>query len=76
MRAHYGIAALLAFTACVREPEAGTESASAELGVVPASEIAKWKRVTTSTLPDPRFSQAVALDETRGVLVMFGGMAG
>jgi hypothetical protein len=75
MRAHYGVVALLTFAACVQQPGEATESASSALGVVPASEIAQWKRVGSTTLPSPRVGQAVALDEVQGVLVMFGGLS-
>jgi MYXO-CTERM domain-containing protein len=73
MRAHCVVVALMAFPACIDAPGDSTESASSHLN---AAETAQWTRVGNSTLPEARFGQAVALDETRGVLVMFGGVAG
>jgi MYXO-CTERM domain-containing protein len=50
------------------------ESSHAALGVIPASEVATWTRVAPPALsPDPRFLQTAAFEETRKVLVMFGG---
>jgi MYXO-CTERM domain-containing protein len=46
------------------------------LGTVPASEVATWKKYGAGTVPDERYLQSVAFDETRKVLVMFGGMTG
>ena len=43
------------------------------LGKVPSSEVATWQKVGGSSNPDGRFLQAVAWDEKRGVVVMFGG---
>lgn len=59
-------------------PENGTsvESARAALGKVPASEVATWQRVGSSNSPDAGYLQAVAFDEARKVVVVFGGMSG
>jgi MYXO-CTERM domain-containing protein len=56
----------------VDNPQDTPESVSLRLG----TETAQWKRIAGTTLPDGRYGQALALDETRGVLVMFGGLAG
>jgi len=53
------------------------ESSRAGLGTVPANESATWTRFDPRPgSPDPRYLQAAAFDETRKVLVMFGGIAG
>lgn len=75
-QAHYPIAALLTFAACTEQSREPPERVSSALGVVPATETAQWKRVGSATLPDGRYGQASALDEARGVLVMFGGVTG
>ncbi|HEY5283873.1 MAG TPA: kelch repeat-containing protein, partial [Polyangia bacterium] len=49
------------------------ESARVALGKVPTSEVAIWKKVGASDIPDGRYLQAVAFDEARKVVVMFGG---
>jgi hypothetical protein len=48
------------------------------LGTVPASEIATWTRVSAPVplTPTPRYLQSAAFDETRNVLVVFGGWGG
>jgi N-acetylneuraminic acid mutarotase len=46
------------------------------LGPVPASEVATWKKLGAGTVPDERYLQSVAFDETRKLLVMFGGLTG
>jgi len=40
---------------------------------VPTTEIATWQRMGSVTTPEGRFLQAVAFDEKRKVVVMFGG---
>ena len=77
------LATLLLLAACCENdpgnaPASGTESSHAALGKVPASEVATWTlhAAKTSTSPDPRYLQAVAFDEARRVLVMFGGISG
>ena len=54
------------------------ESSHSALGTVPATESATWTRVgaPTSPTPNPRYLQSAAFDETRKVLVMFGGRSG
>jgi hypothetical protein len=53
----------------------GLRSSRSALGVVPASESATWTRVGPPDLaPASRYLQAAAFDETRKVLVMFGGL--
>jgi hypothetical protein len=71
---------LLLFSTCNQDnpantPGPGVEFSHAALGVVPASEVATWTRIAPSALvsPDPRYLQSAAFDETRKVLVMFGG---
>jgi len=56
-------------------PGRGVESSHAALGTVPASEVATWTLAGTppAQSPDPRYLQTAAFDETRKVLVMFGG---
>jgi len=52
----------------------GVQSSRAALGTVPASEFATWTLISPpANGPDPRFLQTAAFDETRKVLVMFGG---
>lgn len=43
------------------------------LGEVPPTEVAKWQRALSITAPEGRFLQALAFDETRQLVVMFGG---
>ncbi|HJX63860.1 MAG TPA: kelch repeat-containing protein, partial [Polyangia bacterium] len=71
MKARHGVLALLVLNACTDQAD---ESTTAALGVLPSTESATWKRVGASNLPDARYAQAVAFDETRQVVVMFGGM--
>ena len=73
--------ALLLLTACTENgsghaPGSGRAiSSHAALGTVPASEVATWTRVGPPAQgPDGRYLQAAAFDETRKVLVMFGGI--
>jgi hypothetical protein len=70
------IVALLLLATCNEEAQKDAPSnleAKVALGVVPPSEVAAWQKVGSSTTPDPRYLQAVAFDETRKVVVMFGG---
>jgi hypothetical protein len=74
------LASLLFLATCTEaEPNPATSTNSVSprlaLGKVPASEVATWKKVGASVVPDERYLQAVAFDETRKVLVMFGGLA-
>ncbi|MBN2575859.1 MAG: hypothetical protein JXP73_14930, partial [Deltaproteobacteria bacterium] len=58
-----------------REPgSADIESARVALGKSPPSEVANWQRAGASSTPEGRFLQALALDEARQLVVMFGGM--
>jgi hypothetical protein len=72
------IVALLFLATCnedvPKEDSANVESAKVALGVVPPSEVAVWQNVGSSSTPDGRYLQAAAFDETRKVLVMFGGV--
>jgi len=54
------------------------ESSHAALGTVPASESAAWTRVDVPPPPSPpvRYLQSAAFDESRNVLVVFGGLSG
>ena len=74
MKNRCGVLALLLCTACLNQANETTESARAALGVLPATESATWKRVGASNLPDKRYAHALAFDETRQVVVMFGGL--
>ena len=71
------IIALLALATCNEEARkddsSNIESAKAALGVIPPSEVAVWQKVGSTTTPDGRYLQAAAFDETRQVVVMFGG---
>ncbi len=67
------VVALLVIPACVDAPPDTPESASFRLG---GAETAQWKRMGGTTLPDGRYGQAMAFDEARGVIVLFGGLAG
>ena len=70
------IAVLLLLATCNEEAAQDGSSniqARAALGVVPPSEVAVWQKVGSSSTPDPRYLQAAAFDETRKVVVMFGG---
>ena len=57
---------------------ASLESSHRALGTVPATESATWTRIgaPTSPTPNPRYMQSAAFDETRKVLVVFGGRSG
>jgi len=71
------VIALLLLATCNEENQATVsptvESAREALGKLPASEAATWQKVGASTLPNGRYLQAAAFDETRKVVVMFGG---
>jgi hypothetical protein len=71
------VIALLLLATCNEESQAPVsptiESAREALGKLPASEVATWKKVGSSSIPDGRYLQAVAFDESRKVIVMFGG---
>jgi hypothetical protein len=71
------VVALLFLATCSEDvQERGStniESAQRALGKVPPSEVAVWQKGGSSTTPDGRYLQAVAFDETRKVVVMFGG---
>ena len=75
------MAALLLFATC-SEPSPSKdprlESSRAALGTVPATESAAWTRIDVPPPPSPapRYRQSAAFDETRKVLVMFGGLSG
>ena len=58
-------------------PGSRVESSRAALGVVPASEVATWKLAgpLPSQAPSWRYLQSAAFDETRKVLMMFGGLS-
>jgi hypothetical protein len=75
------LAALLLFSTCSEAPSGNDprfESSPAALGTVPASEFATWIRVDPPlpASPPPRYLQSAAFDETRKVLVVFGGLSG
>jgi hypothetical protein len=76
---HSAIAALFLLTTCNQAGPDGSsatvESSSQALGKTPSSEVATWRKVGGSTLPDGRYLQAVTFDETRRVAVMFGGLS-
>ena len=67
---------LLLSTCCERDQgnRSRVESSRAALGVVPATEKATWTRLGPPAVPDSRYLQSAAFDETRNVLVMFGGL--
>jgi len=72
---------LLLLTTCSQNDPgrvASLESSHRALGTVPATESATWTRfgAPTSPTPNPRYMQSAAFDETRKVLVMFGGRSG
>ncbi len=69
-------ALLLLATCCDRDPgdSPRVESSRAALGTVPPTEKATWTRVGPPAVPDARYLQSAAFDETRNVLVMFGGL--
>jgi hypothetical protein len=72
------VIALLLLATCSEERpstvDPGGESARMALGKTPASEVATWQKVVSSSTPAGRYLQASAFDETRKVFVMFGGM--
>jgi len=74
MKIRHGVLALLLSATCVNQPDEATESAKSALGVLPPTESATWSRVGFSNLPDGRYAQALAFDEARQVVVVFGGM--
>jgi hypothetical protein len=76
MRARHGAIALVFSAACTYQGDQPTESASAALGTVPTTETAQWTRAGATNLPDERYGHALAFDQTRGLVVMFGGWAG
>jgi MYXO-CTERM domain-containing protein len=71
------IVALLLLATCNEDTEernsTNIESGKLALGVVPPTEVAAWRKVGSSSTPDGRYLQAAAFDETRKVVVMFGG---
>jgi MYXO-CTERM domain-containing protein len=71
------IVALLFVTTCREDVQKGSspgiEQGKAALGVVTPSEVATWQKVGTPNSPGKRLLQAAAFDETRKVVVMFGG---
>ena len=75
MKVRYGLLALLLSATCMNQEDEATESAASALGTVPATETATWKRVGASDLPDKWYAHAIAFDEAREVVVIFGGMA-
>ena len=76
------IAALSLLAACSEDqpgnaPGSGSlESSHAALGTVPATEVASWTLAgpQTSQAPTWRYLQSAAFDESRKVLMMFGGL--
>jgi len=54
------------------------ESSHQALGTVPPSEVATWTRVSAPVplSPSARYLQSAVFDETRNVLVVFGGLGG
>lgn len=76
MKARNGaIVALLVLATCndnSPSPSAVEKSHQA-LGRIPDSEVAAWRRVGASAIPDGRYLQAAAFDSARNVVVMFGG---
>jgi hypothetical protein len=71
------IVALLFLATCNEEAQKedfpNIESGKAALGIVPPSEVAVWQKIGSIDSPEDRYLQAVAFDETRKVVVMFGG---
>ena len=63
-------------TCCENDPgdRLRVESSRAAVGTVPATEVATWTRLGPPAAPDSRYLQAAAFDETRKVLLMFGGV--
>jgi hypothetical protein len=76
-RRNLAVVALLALATCNEpfDPSApGSRTAARKtLGVVPPTETATWQRGISAVAPEGRFLQAVAMDTTRQVVVMFGG---
>jgi hypothetical protein len=54
-------------------PSSMPEAHRAAWGEIAATEIATWRRVTSTTTPEARFLQAVAFDKKRNLVVVFGG---
>ena len=71
------IIALVSLATCSEETNdsspATIESARAAIGVSPPSEVATWQRMASASTPDGRYLQSLAYDETRKLVVMFGG---
>jgi hypothetical protein len=69
------IIALLLLATCSQDlqEQNSTESAQSALGLIPPSEVAVWRKLGESNLPASRYLQAVAFDESRKAIVMFGG---
>jgi N-acetylneuraminic acid mutarotase len=79
MRPRDGVVVALLFLAtCSEEPQKETSPrlapAKVALGKVPESEVAVWQKVASASIPHGRYLQAVAFDEGRKVVVMFGGL--
>jgi hypothetical protein len=77
-RSNGAIAALLFLTTCNQEtagPGASStiESGKVALGVLPPSEVGVWQKAGGDIIPNGRYLQAAAFDETRKVVVMFSG---
>jgi hypothetical protein len=74
---HGAVTALLLLATCNQDSQspnkAGIEGSRMAIGKVPPSEVATWKQVGGTSLPGARYLQAVAFDETRKVVVLFGG---
>jgi hypothetical protein len=74
---HLAVAVLLGLAACndgvaKQDPE-GRAPANKALAPVPPTEIATWQKMVSVTTPEGRLLQALAFDEKRKVVVMFGG---
>jgi hypothetical protein len=73
------VVALLVLATCTQGSQSdngsNVESPKVKLGQVPASEVAVWQKVGSSTSPDARYLQASAFDEARKVVVVFGGIS-
>jgi hypothetical protein len=75
------LVALLLLTACAENDPGSVprlEPTQLAMGPVPATESATWTRLAlpTALTPQPRYLQSAAFDESRRVLVMFGGLLG
>jgi hypothetical protein len=73
------VAAVLLLATCNDDHHGNStrpESSRAALGVLPAGEIATWTFAGPPLVQAPvwRFLQSAAFDETRKVLMMFGGL--